>query len=141
MKPRTPKPKTAILLNAMPLAIQDYVFQQMGKEPTYSEVKDLIKRYVTRKAESNGPTLMDVGNMQYLQQNQQQRQPCGHEDNGWQEEDGDAYRYPWDMNMWDHLKQTHGAKRRLGKKTTPLHSKVSMASKMQSVMVVAPRAT
>ena len=48
-----------------------------------------------------GPTPMDVGNMQHQQQNRQQRQQ---QDNEWQEEDGDAYRHPW--NMWGYPQAT-----------------------------------
>ena len=60
----TDKLKTAILINAMPVGIQDQVFQQMSKEASYSETKMLIKRFAARKMESNGPTPMDVGNLQ-----------------------------------------------------------------------------
>jgi len=60
----TDKLKTAILINAMPVGIQDQVFQQMSKEASYSEIKMLIKRFAARKMESNGPTPMDVGNLQ-----------------------------------------------------------------------------
>ena len=58
------KLKTAVLINAMPVGIQDQVFQQMSKEAGYSEIKMLIKRFAARKMESNGPTPMDVGNLQ-----------------------------------------------------------------------------
>ena len=60
----TDKLKTAILINAMPVGIQDQVFQQMSKEASYTEIKMLIKRFAARKMESNGPTPMDVGNLQ-----------------------------------------------------------------------------
>jgi len=42
--------------------------------------------------------------------------------------------------MKDTTTITIGKKRRLGKKTTPLHSKTSTASKMRSVTIVAERA-
>ena len=48
--------KTAILINAMPVGIQDQVFQQMSKEANYSEIEMLIKRFATRKMEASGPT-------------------------------------------------------------------------------------
>ena len=44
----TDKLKTAILINAMPVGIQDQVFQQMSKEASYDEIKMLIRRFATR---------------------------------------------------------------------------------------------
>ena len=57
----------------------------------------MILLYASRMENCGGPTPMGVGNMQHQQQNQQQN-------NGWQEEDGDAYRRPW--NMWDYPQAT-----------------------------------
>jgi len=68
-----PKLKTAILLNAMPSGVQEHVYQHMQnaaaktekeKEERFADAKDLIKRFATRKAESNGPTPMDIVNAQ-----------------------------------------------------------------------------
>jgi len=62
----TPSLKTAILINAVPNVVQDHVMSQMTKdnESSYEEVKDIIKRFASRKAEASGPTPMDVGNLQ-----------------------------------------------------------------------------
>ena len=35
----------------------------MSKDAKFDEVKDIIKRYASRKAEANGPTPMDAGGM------------------------------------------------------------------------------
>ena len=78
------KLKTAILLHAVPSGVQEYVYQQMqsvedktpdAKLKSFENAKDIAKRFAARRAESNGPTPMDVGNAQ--------------------EEDGDWYRRPW----------------------------------------------
>ena len=99
--------KVAIVTSALPNKVQDHIFSQASsKDPTFDQVKELILLYVARMENCGGPTPMDVGNMQRLHQNQQQRKPCGHQDHGWQEDDGDAHRYPWDMNMWDHPQAT-----------------------------------
>jgi len=58
------KLKSAVIINAMPSGIQDQVFQQMKVDSKYDDIKILIKRFAARKMESNGPTPMDVGNLQ-----------------------------------------------------------------------------
>ena len=79
-----PKLKTAILLHAMPSGVQEYVYQQMqsvedktpdAKLKSFENAKDIANRFAARRAESNGPTPMDVGNAQ-------------------EEEDGDWHRCP-----------------------------------------------
>ena len=48
----------------MPTGIQDQVFQQMKVESNYDGIKALINSFAARKMESDGPTPVDVGNLQ-----------------------------------------------------------------------------
>ena len=58
------KMKMAILTSAMPNGVQDHVVSQAGVNATYDEVKEMIRLYTSRKAEThNGPSAMDVGGM------------------------------------------------------------------------------
>ena len=81
----------------MPSGVQEYVYQQMqsvedktdvAKLKSFGDAKEIAQRFAARRAEAHGPIPMDVGNMQHQQPYQQQ-------ENDWQEENGDAYRYPW----------------------------------------------
>ena len=63
-EPLTDRMKSAIILNAMPTGLQDQVLQHMKAGANYDEIRDLIKRFAARKLESNGPTPMDIGNLQ-----------------------------------------------------------------------------
>ena len=63
-EPLTDRMKSAILLNAMPTGLQDQVLQHMKADAVYVDIRDLIRRFAARKLESNGPTPMDIGNLQ-----------------------------------------------------------------------------
>ena len=87
-EPLTGRLKSAILLNAMPTGLQDQVLQHMKADANYDEIMDLIKRFAARELESNGPTPMDIGNLQ--------APSWGSEEQGanWQEDQ-------WGEEQWD----------------------------------------
>ena len=90
----------------MPSGVQEYVYQQMQNVKTdspeakleqYEIAKDNLKRFATRRAESNGPTPMDVGNAQEEEDGDWHRPPQAYypqaaapwsEEGPWQEQEG-----------------------------------------------------
>ena len=85
------------MINAVPNVAQDHVMSQMTKdnESSYEDVKDIIKRFASRKAEASGPTPMDVGNLQTPSGpwSGELCQPCGqdgrYEDYDWRPSESD----------------------------------------------------
>ena len=56
--------KVAIITSAVPNKVQDYIFSQPEKDPTYAQVKEMVLTFAARMENCSGPTPMDVGNMQ-----------------------------------------------------------------------------
>ena len=55
--------KVAIVTSALPAKVQDYIFSQPDKDPSYLAVREMILNFVARVADSGGPSAMDVGNV------------------------------------------------------------------------------
>ena len=52
--------KVAIITSAVPNKVQDYIFSQPEKDPSYSAVREMILNFVARVADS-GSNAMDIG--------------------------------------------------------------------------------
>ena len=52
--------KVAIITSAVPNKVQDYIFSQPEKDPSYAQIKEMIITYSSRMAD-NGPNAMDIG--------------------------------------------------------------------------------
>ena len=59
--------KVAIITSAVPNKVQDYIFSQPEKDPTYAQTKEMIMLYSSRMAD-NGPNLMDIGAVERQEQ-------------------------------------------------------------------------
>ena len=77
--------KVAIITSAVPNKVQDYIFSQPEKDPSYAQVKEMIIIYSSRM--DNGPNPMDIGAVERGDQ-------WDHwERNGWQEDQ-------WEEEQW-----------------------------------------
>jgi len=78
--------KVAIITSAAPNKVQDYIFSQPEKDPSYAQIKEMIITYSSRMAD-NGPNAMDIGAVE------RQDQWDNWERNGWQEDQ-------WEEDQW-----------------------------------------
>jgi len=78
--------KVAIITSAVPNKVQDYIFSQPEKDPSYAQIKEMIITYSSRMAD-NGPNPMDIGAVE------RQEQWDNWERNGWQEDQ-------WEEDQW-----------------------------------------
>jgi len=78
--------KVAIITSAVPNKVQDYIFSQPEKDPSYAQIKEMIITYSSRMAD-NGPNAMDIGAVE------RQDQWDNWERNGWQEDQ-------WEEDQW-----------------------------------------
>ena len=122
-EPLTSRLKSAVLLNTMPTGLQDQVLQHMKADANYDEIRDLIKRFAARKLESNGPTPMDIGNLQAP---------------SWGSEEQGAN---WQEDQWAQNSGASGRKMYLGKRTTPFHTMTSTAFRAQFVIAAIKKVT
>jgi len=77
--------KVAIITSAVPNKVQDYIFSQPEKDPSYAQIKEMVITYSSRM--DNGPNPMDIGAVE------RQEQWDNWERNGWQEDQ-------WEEDQW-----------------------------------------
>ena len=87
--------KVAIITSAVPNKVQDYIFAQPEKDPSYAQIKEMIITYSSRMAD-NGPNPMDIGAVE------RQEQWDNWERNGWQEDQWEEDQRQGDQ--WDNSK-------------------------------------
>ena len=87
--------KVAIITSAVPNKVQDYIFSQPEKDPSYAQIKEMIIRSSSRMAD-NGPNAMDIGAVE------RQEQWDNWERNGWQEDQREEDQ--WQGDQWDNSK-------------------------------------
>ena len=80
--------KVAIITSAVPNKVQDYIFSQPEKDPSYSAVREMILNFVARIADS-GSNAMDIGAVDW----QEQRDNWGGQWGQQQEEQ-------WEEDQW-----------------------------------------
>ena len=59
--------KVAIIASAAPNKVQDYIFSQPEKGPSYAQIRDMILTYSARVADT-GPNAMDIGAVERQEQ-------------------------------------------------------------------------
>ena len=59
--------KVAIITSAVPNKVQDYIFSQPEKDPSYAQIREMILTYSARMADS-GPNAMDIGAVERQEQ-------------------------------------------------------------------------
>jgi len=77
--------KVAIITSAVPNKVQDYIFSQPEKDPSYSAVREMILNFVARVADS-GSNAMDIGAVDWQEQQQYGGQWGQYQEEQWEED-------------------------------------------------------